>query len=195
MQRLRRWYAWFVRHAPRFRDLMYVGFSLLTIVLQATSNGRPGWQNSDWLVLGIGTVASLALWWRRRFPVTVTIIAVLAMGTVAIFMPIGLALLTLAIRRRDLTLAILTLAGYVAYVVGNRSGSDGTIASIFTGPFVIGTWVAVGAYIGARRDLMVSLRDRAERAESERELRAEQARLGERARIAQEMHDVLAHKV
>lgn len=42
---------------------------------------------------------------------------------------------------------------------------------------------------------MVSLRDRAERAEAERELRAEQARLGERARIAQEMHDVLAHKV
>jgi signal transduction histidine kinase len=42
---------------------------------------------------------------------------------------------------------------------------------------------------------MVSLRDRAERAEAERELRSEQARLGERARIAQEMHDVLAHKV
>ena len=66
---------------------------------------------------------------------------------------------------------------------------------LFTGPFLVGSWVAVGAYVGARRDLMVSLRDRAERAEAERELRAEQARLGERARIAQEMHDVLAHKV
>jgi len=196
MQRLRRWYAWFVRHAPRFRDLMYVGFSLLTIVLQATSNGQPGWANSDWFVLGIGVVASLALWWRRRYPVIVTIIGVLAMGTVAIFMPVCLALLTLAIRRRDLTLAILTFGGYAAFVLGNRNGSGSdTIASIFTGPFVIGTWVAIGAYIGARRDLMVSLRDRAERAESERELRAEQARLGERARIAQEMHDVLAHKV
>ncbi len=129
-------------------------------------------------------------------PVTVTIIAVLALGSVGIFLPVGLALLTLAIRRRDLTLAILTFAGYVAYVIGNRSdSSNDTIASIFSGPFLIGTWVAVGAYIGARRDLMVSLRDRAERAESERELRAEQARLGERARIAQEMHDVLAHKV
>ena len=39
------------------------------------------------------------------------------------------------------------------------------------------------------------MRERADRAESERELRAEQARLGERTRIAQEMHDVLAHKV
>lgn len=195
MQRLRRWYAWFVRHAPRLRDLMYVGFSLLTIVLQATSTGRPGWAGSDWFVLGLGAVASLALWWRRRFPVVVTVIAVIAMGAAGIFMPLGLALLTLAIRRRDLVLAILTVAAYVAYVIPSSEGSNNLWAALFTGPFVIGTWVAVGAYIGARRDLMVSLRDRAERAESERELRADQARLGERARIAQEMHDVLAHKV
>jgi signal transduction histidine kinase len=52
-----------------------------------------------------------------------------------------------------------------------------------------------GAYVGARRDLVASLRERAVRAEDERERRAEQARLAERARIAREMHDVLAHKV
>ena len=61
--------------------------------------------------------------------------------------------------------------------------------------FVVGLFVVFGAYVGARRDLVSSLRDRADRAEAERELRAEQAKLGERARIAQEMHDVLAHKV
>lgn len=194
MQRLRRWYAWFVRRAPRFRDLMYVGFSALTIVLQA-STGQSGFHPDDWLVLSLGAVASLALWWRRKYPVVVTAMAVVAMGVAGIFMPIGLALLTLAIRRRDLVLAVLTFAAYVAYVISSRPASGDPWVPIFTGPFVIGTWVAVGAYIGARRDLMVSLRDRAERAESERELRAEQARLGERARIAQEMHDVLAHKV
>jgi signal transduction histidine kinase len=127
--------------------------------------------------------------------VTVTVIAVLALGIGQIFVPMGLALLTLAIRRRDAALGILSAAAYVAYVVGNWSDTSDLFVLLFTGPFLIGTWVAVGAYIGARRDLMVSLRDRAERAESERELRAEQARLGERARIAQEMHDVLAHKV
>jgi signal transduction histidine kinase len=56
-------------------------------------------------------------------------------------------------------------------------------------------WALWGAYVGARRDLVTSLRDRAARAEEQRELRAEQARLAERARIAREMHDVLAHKV
>jgi signal transduction histidine kinase len=140
-------------------------------------------------------VASAALFWRRRFPATVTAITVLGMLTAAIFVPMGLALLTLAIRRRDLVLAGLGFAGYAAYVL-NSWGSNGQFwVSIFTGPFLVGTWIAVGAYVGARRDLMVSLRDRAERAEAERELRSEQARLGERARIAQEMHDVLAHKV
>ena len=41
----------------------------------------------------------------------------------------------------------------------------------------------------------VSLRDRAERAETEQQLRVEQARALERARIAREMHDVLAHRI
>ncbi len=194
MQRLRRWYAWFVRRAPRFRDLMFIGFSLLTIVAQAAA-GRGGWDGRGWFVLGVGIVASLALWWRRRFPITVTIIAIAALGAGEIFVPMGLALLTLAIRRRDAVLGLLTAAAYVAYILSSWAQNQDFWVLVFTGPFLIGSWVAVGAYIGARRDLMVSLRDRAERAEAERELRAEQARLGERARIAQEMHDVLAHKV
>ncbi len=52
-----------------------------------------------------------------------------------------------------------------------------------------------GMYIGSRRELMWTLRHRAERAESEQELRVEQARANERARIAREMHDVLAHRI
>ena len=79
MGRLRRWYAWFIRRAPRIRDLMFIGFSLLTIVAQSAS-GRAGWDARDWVVLSVGIVASLALWWRRRYPVTVTVIAVLALG-------------------------------------------------------------------------------------------------------------------
>jgi signal transduction histidine kinase len=41
----------------------------------------------------------------------------------------------------------------------------------------------------------MSLQDRAERAETEQQLRVEQARQHERARIAREMHDVLAHRI
>jgi signal transduction histidine kinase len=52
-----------------------------------------------------------------------------------------------------------------------------------------------GMYLGSRRELLWTLRDRAERAEAEQELRVEQGRSNERARIAREMHDVLAHRI
>ena len=52
-----------------------------------------------------------------------------------------------------------------------------------------------GLYIGSRRELIWTLEQRAERAEGEQELRVSQARGNERARIAREMHDVLAHRI
>jgi signal transduction histidine kinase len=50
-------------------------------------------------------------------------------------------------------------------------------------------------YIRARRQLVASLRDRAEQAEAAQQLLARQATQAERARIAGEMHDVLGHRV
>ena len=47
----------------------------------------------------------------------------------------------------------------------------------------------------ARRNLMASLRERAERTDREQRLLAEQARAEERARLAAEMHDVVTHRV
>jgi signal transduction histidine kinase len=55
--------------------------------------------------------------------------------------------------------------------------------------------IAWGMYVRARRQLVLSLRERAERAEAEQQMRVEQAQAHERARIAREMHDVLAHRI
>ena len=63
------------------------------------------------------------------------------------------------------------------------------------GVFVAGIGIAVGMYIGARRELVATLQDRAERAEREQALRVAQAQAHERTRIAREMHDVLAHRM
>ena len=54
---------------------------------------------------------------------------------------------------------------------------------------------AWGMFIRARRQLLSTLRDRAQRAEADQLVRAESARLAERTRIAREMHDVLAHRI
>jgi signal transduction histidine kinase len=56
-------------------------------------------------------------------------------------------------------------------------------------PALLGLWAA------SRRRLLLALAERAERAERERHLLAEQARAEERARLAREMHDVVTHRV
>jgi signal transduction histidine kinase len=54
---------------------------------------------------------------------------------------------------------------------------------------------AIGIYVRTRAQLLIALRERAERAESERELLARDAVLTERTRIAREMHDAVGHRV
>jgi len=50
-------------------------------------------------------------------------------------------------------------------------------------------------FVRARRQLLLSLKERAERAEATQQLQVAQAQLHERERIAREMHDVLAHRI
>ena len=53
----------------------------------------------------------------------------------------------------------------------------------------------VGLYLAARRASVAALRERAERMDRERELLADRAVAEARVRIAQELHDVVAHNV
>ncbi|GAB2969906.1 two-component sensor histidine kinase [Amycolatopsis acidiphila] len=57
------------------------------------------------------------------------------------------------------------------------------------------TPAALSLYTVARKQLLQSLRDRAERAEREQRLIAGQARAEERRRLAAEMHDVVTHRL
>ncbi len=67
-----------------------------------------------------------------------------------------------------------------------------------TTPFgLLGTALptTISLYFEARRQLLRSLRDRAERAEREQHLLAERARAEERRKLAEEMHDVVTHRL
>lgn len=65
----------------------------------------------------------------------------------------------------------------------------------FRSVVVIVLGALLGMYARARRRALEALTERAERAEREQHLLAEQARAEERARLAAEMHDVVAHRV
>ena len=147
-----------------------------------------------------GALASLAIWWRRRWPVAIAIFA-LAMNTFSTSASIAgsIAIFTVAVHRRA---AVAFAIGGVALAItpillAVQPDSPDTpyLLEVFIGILATGAVIAWGMFVRSRRQLVLSLRDRAERAEAEQQLRVEQARQHERARIAREMHDVLAHRI
>jgi signal transduction histidine kinase len=147
-----------------------------------------------------GALASLALWWRRRWPVGVALF-VLAFNSFATSASIAgaIAVFTVAVHRRAaVAFAIGAVSIAITPVLLAVQPDDPDAPDWFQvvfGVLATGAVIAWGMFVRSRRQLLLSLRDRAERAEAEQQLRVEQARQHERARIAREMHDVLAHRI
>jgi signal transduction histidine kinase len=146
-----------------------------------------------------GFIASLALWWRRRWPVGVALfVAAFNVYSSSSAIAGAIALFTVAVHRRAaiaFALAGLTLATVPVFLAINPDDEAPYWVNIAIAVLASGAVVAWGMLVRARRQLVLSLRERAERAEAEQQLRVEQARQHERARIAREMHDVLAHRI
>jgi signal transduction histidine kinase len=139
------------------------------------------------------TLATVALAWRRKTPVLVALLGLPSAFTTQLGV-FPLSLFALAIRRRDRVLWVVAVAGWLLSTLGDRD-TESLVSSAVSYLLTLGLAMAAGAFVGARRDLVASLRARAEQAEAELSLRSDQARLAERTRIAQEMHDVLAHRI
>ena len=88
--------------------------------------------------------------------------------------------------------AAITVVPIAALAAAGQSWDIGQAA----GPAVLcGVVIAIGLYSANRRASMDALRERAERLDRERELLTDRAVAEERVRIAQELHDVVAHNV
>ncbi|MBY3553568.1 sensor histidine kinase [Modestobacter lapidis] len=146
-----------------------------------------------------GTLACLALWLRRRWPVGVALaVAVAGSFSDMAGLAVLITLFTVAVHRRWPTVVVVaaanlvSLTGYV--LVRPVSGVDQLVFAAL-GTALTAAVVAWGMFVRARRQLVRSLQERALRAEAEQLLRVDQARQLERTRIAREMHDVLAHRI
>lgn len=154
------------------------------------------------LVLGIAAMVLMTQ--RRRRPVLVAVLTVaLTTFSAAAVGAAGVAVISLATRRRwseVLGVAGLWLVGSVVSAeyyppAATDAGAGPWWLGLLMAVLSIAILIVIGFYIGARRELVASLRARAETAEREQSARADQARVTERARIAREMHDVLAHRI
>jgi signal transduction histidine kinase len=120
------------------------------------------------------------------------------LGTISISAtPAGLiALFSLAVHRA-VRQTLLVVALWMPSILLFAAYSPTTdIASVMARvvPLVLAV-TAWGMFLRARRQLLLTLRERAARAEVDQRLHEDGARRAERTRIAREMHDVLAHRI
>ncbi len=153
-----------------------------------------------WVDLVLGAAAFPIARRRRRFPLPVAL-TLAAFGAVSALAagPGILAGVSLATRRITWQIvsvwaSVMLAAQVFALVEPSQQGDSWLLGAVLTA-LVTGAFLLWGMYLGSRRELLSTLRERADRAEAEQELRVTQARLNERARIAREMHDVLAHRI
>ena len=144
-----------------------------------------------------GVLAVVSLWWRRRWPVGVALCCLL-LGTLSISAtPAGLlAQFSLAVHgpaRRALLVAGLWVPSVLVFALYSPT-TDPLAVLVRVVPIVLAV-TAWGMFIRARRQLLHSLRDRAQRAEADQRQHEDRARMAERTRIAREMHDVLGHRI
>ncbi|MCX5169532.1 sensor histidine kinase [Streptomyces antibioticus] len=164
-----------------------------------------------------GLLAGSVLVVRRQWPIAVVLVAIAITPAQMGFLMGIVGLYTLAAselpRRIIASLAGMQLVGtLIVTFVQVRQGMDQghqtvgdwfiPFAALATSLGLTAPPVLLGLYVGARRRLMESLRERADSLERELQLlaeraeeRAEWARNEERTRIAREMHDVVAHRV
>jgi signal transduction histidine kinase len=152
---------------------------------------------AQWWVMLLAAVASLPLIWRRRYPITVTV--VLGAGTVGLALSHAIEQVPFGQLVATYTFASLSgpvgrLTGVLGTVVGVSlslviPGTPVTafpaVGTAFTGAYALGTGVR------ARRDRIALLEERTRRLAEEHVAAAAQ----ERERIARDMHDILAHSV
>jgi signal transduction histidine kinase len=178
-----------------------LGFLALLIGVFFASESVAGGEGPPWsveIVAGAVTFIGMVLF-RRDRPVALTLFLI----PFGIFfgMPMGaspIALFAVALHRpARITIGLTVLhaaAVFGIYLIALGPTPVYYEVTIFLA-LVDVIVVTVAMLIRSHRMLVRSWADRAQQAEEGQRLRIEQARLGERERIAREMHDVLAHRL
>jgi signal transduction histidine kinase len=190
--------AWLGKPSPRLVDAglaVLVGVPVVaSTVADAAADDRP----LVGVLFGVAAVAPLLV--RRRWPLAalaaILLVAVSSPANGAFQLPLLVALYTIGSTRswEATIVAVAAVAGTVSVyrlVGGPDLSTEEVLGLSLSASFAAG----LGLYIGNRRTSMEALRERAERLDRERELLAERAVAEERLRIAQELHDVVAHNV
>ncbi|GIJ43318.1 two-component sensor histidine kinase [Virgisporangium aliadipatigenens] len=143
---------------------------------------------------GIATMLARRWWW----PLCVAALA--AWLTFGSWPGMMAATYHSVVRGRRVPAAVLAGVVFVAHVAGAVYTKRDfrwayVLWAVIAAAMLVALPSAVGLWMAARRQVLAAARERAAQLEREHSARTDQARAEERARIAREMHDVVAHRV
>jgi signal transduction histidine kinase len=203
------------RHAVLVDVAVAVFFVVLDIAV--TLVGWSWWpahpDGLAWALLTAQGLTDLSLVARRRAPIAVVGIFTMFTLTVTllvsplhalqpanpgnIWVPLGAVVAAYApvylVDNRRRVIAAFAAIALLAIITARPWQPSATVIIVGTLRIMLGPLFAI--YVVTRRRLVQALTERAERAEREQQLLAEQARAEERTRLAGEMHDVVTHRV
>jgi signal transduction histidine kinase len=150
--------------------------------------------------IAVGLAITLPLLVRRRWPFAVLAVivatAVVANVNVPFPLPLSVALYTIGAHRSwEATIAAATAVVAIAVLYSSTVGDDITPGEVIGVALVCALASGAGLYVGSKRASIALLEEQTARLARERELLAEKAVADERVRIAQELHDVIAHNL
>ena len=195
-------YLWLRRH-PRLVDGVLAAVLGIPALVPALAAG-------DYQLVAVTLALVIPLVFRRDYPVAAFAIAI-AVGGLQVLLDINVTTIDAAILVLLYTLAAysrrrMSVAGLAICLIGSAAA----VARWTPSDIGLSHWISVGlvAFAGSslvawvlgdsmryRRGYYAALEDRAARLERERDAQAQIAAAAERARIARELHDVIAHNV
>ena len=189
----------YVREHPRTFDAFLAGALLAASTVWLARQPHPG---VGWYVFQVALIAPLV--WRRTHPsfVFVVIAAVAFVQWLLSYRLIAdgallVALYTVAAHQSRVRALAAAAVLEVGVIIGSASGilADTWIKSLVFLSGLVMAALLLGITVRIWNDYLSWLVERTERLELERDQQARLAAAAERARIAREMHDVVAHSI
>jgi signal transduction histidine kinase len=197
---------------PRFQrgtDAFLAGVILAASLVEIEA-GSAEWSASVAVEVVVALVCAVPLVWRRSHPIVVAVVVaagVLAAGAVVapvqgpfeVFVAYVVALYSVGVHSEKQpglrVLAAVSVSGALCWLAVSRLGDGADYGDWFPG-IVWGVFAwGVGRVIRRYNERMLTLHRLTVELEAERDARAREAVTVERARIARELHDVVAHNI
>jgi signal transduction histidine kinase len=183
-----------LRRRPLAGDVALVALLLLLGVGAASRR-----DHDSALGIGLAIAETLPLLWRRRWPMEVLVattavaLTMIAADVWLLPFPLAVALYTLASARSGVRTRLAGLAAIAAVALALPLASGLQFGDIAARVVFLAAAFVLGDSARSRRAYIREIEEKADRLEREREAEARRAAAEEQARIARELHDVVAH--